>query len=123
MRLEHESGARSWVTRSIAAFGHQITLMLVGEEGSLRASWRGKMDMDPEPVVSLSLHGPKGTESVAVTRETGHAFDVHRQTRAFLAAVEGNGSSAATGEDGCAAVELCLAVQRSLEEGSSLQGQ
>lgn len=119
-RLEHESGARSWVTRSIAAYGHQVTLMVVGEEGALRASWRGKMDMDPEPVVSLSRHNASGTENIAITRETGHAFDVPRQTRAFLEAVEGRGEPAAGGEDGCAAVELCLAVQESLEAGSAV---
>lgn len=120
VRLEHDSGARSWVTRSIAAYWHQVTLMLVGEEGALRASWRGKMDMDPEPVVSLTLHDASGTESVAVSRETGHAFEVPRQTRAFLEAVEGKGQAAAGGEDGCAAVELCLAVQESLESGSAV---
>jgi myo-inositol 2-dehydrogenase/D-chiro-inositol 1-dehydrogenase len=119
IRLEHQGERRSWVTRSIAAFGHQVTLMLVGEEGALRASWRGKMDMDPEPVVSLTRHDARGTESVAVSRETGHAFDVPRQTRAFLAAVEGRGEPAAGGEDGCAAVELCLAARRSLEAGST----
>jgi predicted dehydrogenase len=116
--LEHGAGRRSWVTRSIAAFGHQVTLMLVGEEGALRASWRGKMDMDPEPVVSLTVHGANGTESVPISRETGHAYDVPRQTRAFLAAVSGAGEPAASGEDGCAAVGLCLAARRSLEEGS-----
>jgi predicted dehydrogenase len=118
IRLEHSSGARSWVTRSIAAYGHQVTLMLVGEEGALRASWRGRMDMDPEPVVSLTLHGASGTESVAVSRETGHAFDVPRQTKTFLSAVGGNGEAAASGEDGCAAVALCRAAQRSLEQGN-----
>ena len=120
VRLEHASGARSWVTRSIAAYGHQVTLMLVGEAGALRASWRGKMDMDTEPVVSLSLHGAGGTEEVPLVRKTGHAFDVPRQTRAFLAAIAGEGTPSASGEDGCAAVELCLAVQESLEEGSSV---
>jgi predicted dehydrogenase len=120
VRLEHESGTRSWVTRSIAAFGHQVTLMMVGEQGALRASWRGKMDMDPEPVVSLAVHDAAGTENVPMTQMTGHAFDVPRQTRAFLAATEGRGAPAASAADGCAAVALCLAAQRSLEAGSLL---
>lgn len=125
-------GGRSWVTRSTAAFGHQVTLMLVGEEGALRASWRGKMDMDTEPVVSLTLHkadgganssnasgiGAGSTETRAISRETGHAFDVPRQTEAFLAAIEGRGKAPASAEDGCAAVMLCLAAERSLRSGS-----
>lgn len=120
IRLEHEAGARSWVTRSIAAFGHQVTLMLVAEQGALRASWRGKTDMDPEPVVSLTRHDSRGTEVVALSRQTGHAYDVPRQTEAFLAAIAGRGPAAATAEDGCAAVRLCLAAQRSLEAESVL---
>ncbi|MEX2541470.1 MAG: Gfo/Idh/MocA family oxidoreductase [Trueperaceae bacterium] len=120
IRLEHESDGRSWVTRSIAAFGHQVTLMLIAEEGALRASWRGKSDMDPEPVVSLTRHDSGGTEVVPLSRETGHAFDVPRQTRAFLAAIYGWGPTPATAEDGCAAVALCLAAQKSLEAGSVL---
>ncbi|HEX7004087.1 MAG TPA: Gfo/Idh/MocA family oxidoreductase [Trueperaceae bacterium] len=120
VRLEHEGGARSWVTRSIAAYGHQVTLMVVGEEGALRASWRGRMDMDTEPVVSLTLHRGAATHEVALSRKTGHAFDVPRQTRAFLDAVSGKGRPAATGDDGCAAVALCLAVEESLQQGSSV---
>lgn len=118
VKLEHESGARSWVTRSIAGFGHSVTLMLVGEQGSLRGSWRGAMDMDRSPEVRLELQrAGNETEVVAISQATGHAFDLPRQTRAFLAAISGSGEPAASGEDGCAAVDLCLAVERSLRGG------
>lgn len=122
VRLAFATGAQALVTRSIAAWGHAVSLKLVGEEGSLWAEWRGRMDVDPEPRVGLVLHrgGRDGaTEAVAVPRETGHAFDVPRQTRAFLAAMAGEGRPAADGADGRAAVALSLAVERSLEEGSS----
>lgn len=119
VRLEHETGSRSWVTRSIAGFGHQVALSLVGSEGSLRATWRGKMDMDPQPLVELDLEGTNGMESVPIPRETGHAYDVPRQTARFLAALEGNRGPAASGHDGCEAVRLCLAAQHSLQQGST----
>jgi hypothetical protein len=70
--------------------------------------------------VSLAVHDAAGTENVPMTQMTGHAFDVPRQTRAFLAAAEGRGAPAASAQDGCAAVALCLAAQRSLEAGSVL---
>lgn len=124
IRLEHRSRARSWVTRSIAAFGHRVTVMLVGQQGSLRASWSGALDMDEHPQVELVFESDGAVEPLPVPAQTGHAFELHRQTAAFLAALErplGLASSGlATGDDGLAAVALCLAAQRSLEGRSSV---
>ncbi len=118
VRLEFEGGASALVTRSIAAFEHHVALELVAEEGALRASWDGMMDVDLEPSVALTLHSERGTRVVEVPQQTGHAFDVPRQTAAFLEAIAGRAQPAATGQDGRAAVALCLAVEDSLRAGS-----
>lgn len=118
IRLEFGGGAQALVTRSIAAFGHRVTLALVGERGAISALWSGTMDVDPQPMVSLTLHTDSGTEAIRIGRETGHAFDVPKQMRAFLEAIEKGTKVPATGEDGRAAVALSLAVEASLKEGS-----
>ena len=120
MRLETAAGARALVTRSIAAYGHRVTLMLVGERGALRAGWSGAMDVDTEPEVELSVHDGDGAERIAVARETGHAFDVPKQTAAFLAAIERGEPVPADGADGRASVALSLAVEDSLARGSAV---
>jgi myo-inositol 2-dehydrogenase/D-chiro-inositol 1-dehydrogenase len=118
VRLEFEGGASALVTRSIAAFEHHVGLELVAEDGALRASWDGRMDVDPEPAAALTLHSERGTEIIEVPQHTGHAFDVPKQTAAFIEAIAGRGQPAASGEDGRAAVALCLAVGESLRAGS-----
>ena len=118
VRLEFASGAQALVTRSIAGWGHHVSLDLIGEEGSLRARWDGERDVDSRPMTSLVVERGNGGEPVEVPDKTGHAFDVPIQTRAFLDAVRGEGTVPADGADGCAAVQLCLAAERSLEAGS-----
>jgi myo-inositol 2-dehydrogenase/D-chiro-inositol 1-dehydrogenase len=114
-------GAQASVTRSIAAWGHRVTLTIVGDDGSFRAHWAGRMDADPDPRVEAWLHAGDDrdapAERVPMRAATGHAFDLPRQTRAFLDACAGGPPPPATGEDGLAAVRLCLAAERSLREG------
>jgi myo-inositol 2-dehydrogenase / D-chiro-inositol 1-dehydrogenase len=118
VRLVMHGGAQALVTRSIAAYGHSVDLRIVGSEGSLRASWSGTMDLDPEPRVSLTLHDAEGTRELDVPQRTGHAHDVGRQTAAFVHAIRTGAPPPATSRDGRVAVELCLAVERSLGQAA-----
>ena len=124
VRLEYVDGTQALVTRSIAAFEHTIHLSIVGEKGSLRATWSGTMDLDKTPKAQLLVH--KGhdrdiaAERISVEQNTGHAFDLPRQTLAFLEAVRNGVNPPATGEDGRASVALCLAVEQSLVKNSSI---
>ena len=114
VRLESERGAVANVTRSVAAGGHAVDLRVVGERGALRATWRGRMDVDPTPSVRLELHGASGSRLLPVTAATGHAHDVWRQTKAFVRSVREGTRPPATARDGVRSVELCDAVERSL---------
>ena len=115
VRLEFDGG-RAWVTRSVAAYGHSVRLQLVGEQGALEASWRGAMDMDENPEVRLTLHNDSGTQQLDVPSQTGHAFDVPKQTQAFLQAISQGSQPAATAADGTASVKLCYAVDEALRQ-------
>ena len=118
VRLEFPGGARALITRSIAAYQHHLDLILIGENGALRATWDGLMDADPEPEVALTLHNDRGTTPLEISRHTGHAHDVPRQTRAFLAAIRQGTQPIVSARDGRVAVALCLAVEESLRSGS-----
>ena len=115
VRLESDAGASALVTRSIAAGGHTVDLRLVGERGALRATWRGRMDVDPMPSVRLELHDASGSRVLPVSATTGHAHDVWRQAAAFVRSVREGVPPPATARDGVASVALCMAVERSLE--------
>ena len=120
VRLEFPH-ASALVTRSIAAYGHHIDLKLVGEAGALHAAWCGSMDLDRSPHVALTLHDGEGTRGVDVPRSTGHAFDVPKQTAAFLEAIHSERPPPAAGEDGRASVALCLAAEQSLKGGKKVK--
>lgn len=124
VRLFYADGTQALVTRSIAAFEHAICLSIVGEQGSLRASWSGKMDLDTVPNAQLLLHRGHDRDALAerlsIAQKTGHAFDVPRQTVAFLEAIRKGSRPPATGEDGRASVALCLAVEQSLAKNSAV---
>ncbi len=117
-------GARAWVTRSIAAYGHHVYLELVGESGSLRASWEGSEDMDREPRQQLWLHRGDDRDAYAEAVSVplgGHAFDLAKQTAAFISAITSGSAPAASAVDGRASVVLCLAAEQSLRSGGVVE--
>lgn len=118
VHLRYADGVQALLTRSIAAFEHRVTLQIVGEAGSLLAEWRGAFDLDTNPDVSLLLHTSGDRDQKAqrliVPQQTGHAYDVPLQMKAFIHALESGGQPPATGEDGLASVKLSLAVEEAL---------
>jgi len=122
IRLEFEDGARAMVTRSIAGFEHHVHCDVSAEGGAVRARWDGRQDTDDAPAARLWVQDEDGIRAVDVPQRTGHAFDLPRQTEAFLRAVTEGGPVPADGRDGRAAVALCLAAERSLHDGSRVVG-
>lgn len=125
IRLEYSDSTQALVTRSIAAAEHSITLQIVGELGSLRASWHGRMDLDKHPSARLYLHNSGNRDlaalELAVEQKTGHAYDLAKQTKAFIDAIKTGSSPAASAEDGYASVALCLAVDKSLQDTRAIR--
>ena len=118
IRLEFENGASALVTRSIAAFEHHISLKIVGSTGELSASWDGEMDVSPTPNAKLLLNNADGLQVIDIPAENGPAYEVHKQTQAFISAIQNNSKAPATGEDGLASVKLCMLVEESLNKNS-----
>jgi myo-inositol 2-dehydrogenase/D-chiro-inositol 1-dehydrogenase len=119
LRFAGSGAAPRWglISRSIAAAGHRVEVQLVGREASLRGHWHGDHDSDLAPRVELVLHGPLGDEPQAVSRASGHAYDLVRQTLAFVNAIRTGTPVIATAADGRTAVALSLAVEASLRLG------
>jgi myo-inositol 2-dehydrogenase/D-chiro-inositol 1-dehydrogenase len=113
--------ARALVTRSIAGHGYHVSLTIAGEDGTIRAHWDGAMDAEPEPTVGLTLAtSAEGPQAITVPAHTGHAYDVPLQTRAFLRAIREGAHPLADGEDGRAAVRLCVKAEEAVHRGAPL---
>ena len=98
-----------------------MRLHLVGTAGGGGATWPGGMDLDRGPDRALFLkrgHQPAAEVVRVPVPPSGHAFDVPRQTEAFLAAIRGEHGQLASAADGRASVALCLAVENALGSGA-----
>lgn len=124
VRLSYATKTQAVISRSIAAFEHSISLYMVGEKGSLKAVWQGRMDLDRNPSARLFLHTSGDRDLAAlelpVEQKTGHAYDLPRQTQRFITAIKQGSSPAASAEDGLASVKLSLAVDTSLAQGHAV---
>lgn len=105
--IRYRSGALGSIENSWTATGWEQGFWIYGTRGSLE--WTNR---DGPPVLTHAFRASPGTAWEATDRrETTYAGDTPnaRQTRAFLAAVQGAGPVPCTGEDGLEAVRLVLA--------------
>jgi len=107
-------------SRSRSAAGNTIRRpRLSGTEGALWASWSGAMDRTFEPAFSLRLQRGETLEEFRFPgrrrglRAGGSVRPFHRRRR-------DRHFPAATGEDGCWSVRMCLKAQQSVQLGTPI---
>ena len=86
---------------------------LYGDEGALIA----RDCMSQKPVGSLSLRNAEGEHPMSLTHHNLYRYSVAR----FLAAIDGKGTPAATGEDGVASLRIALALKESARTGREIK--
>lgn len=120
--VDFQNGSYVNVTRIITAYNFEIGMRFTGTEGVLKASWFGEADISLSPVARLTTYRyeDKVEREVAVTQQTGHAFELARQTAAFVEAIQ-TGKPAVSGEDGRRAVLLSNAALESLQSNKAVQ--
>jgi myo-inositol 2-dehydrogenase/D-chiro-inositol 1-dehydrogenase len=105
------------ISQSLGGWEHHQTVKVCGTEGALWAAWSGAMDRTLEPTYSLRLRRGSSVEEIAIPRAAGEVFELEAQFDRFLQAIETGVPPAATGEDGCWAVRLCLQAEESVRSG------
>jgi myo-inositol 2-dehydrogenase/D-chiro-inositol 1-dehydrogenase len=106
------------ISQSLGGWEHYQVAKVSGTEGALWASWSGAMDRTFEPSFSLRLQRGSTLEAVPIPRAAGEVFELVDQFDRFVQAIETGGRPAATGEDGCWSVRLCLKAQESVRSGT-----
>ncbi len=116
--LSFEDGSYVNITRTVASFHFRLQIRFTGSEGTLEGSWSAATDRSPDPVAHLTLlrFGDAAPQEIEISQQTGHAFDLHLEIEAFVAAVRGQ-PSILSGLDGRRAVYLCQAAAESLKSG------
>jgi myo-inositol 2-dehydrogenase/D-chiro-inositol 1-dehydrogenase len=111
-------GRYAVVSQSLGGWEHHQTVKVSGTEGALWASWSGAMDRTFEPTFSLRVQRGAALEDVPIPRAAGEVFELGDQFARFVQAVETGAPPAATGEDGCWSVRLCLKARESARSGA-----
>ena len=106
------------ISQSLGGWEHHQVAKVSGTEGALWASWSGAMDRTFEPTFSLLLQRGSTLENIPISRPAGEVFELEDQLARFVQAVRTGVPPAATGEDGCWSVRLCLKAQESVNLGA-----
>jgi myo-inositol 2-dehydrogenase/D-chiro-inositol 1-dehydrogenase len=118
--LTFPGGAYAVISQTLAAYEHHQVVKVAGTGGSLWASWGGAMDRTPHPTFSLRHHDGREVRDIPIARTPGEFYELEDEAAMMVRAVRDGGPVAAAGEDGRAAVALCLAAQRSAETGAAV---
>ena len=114
-------GRYAVISQSLGGWEHHQTVKLTGTTGALWAAWAGAMDRTFQPTFSLRLQKGTTLEEMPIPRPAGEVFELEEQFGRFVQAIQTGAPPAATGEDGCWSVALCLQAQESVRRGVPLQ--
>jgi myo-inositol 2-dehydrogenase / D-chiro-inositol 1-dehydrogenase len=116
--LSFSGGRYAVISQSLGGWEHHQVVKMSGTEGALWASWSGAMDRTFTPTFSLRIQRGSTLEDIPITRAAGEVFELEDQFERFLQAVRTGAAPAATGEDGCWSVRMCLRAQESVLLGA-----
>jgi myo-inositol 2-dehydrogenase/D-chiro-inositol 1-dehydrogenase len=116
--LNFTAGRYAMISQSLGGWEHHQVAKVSGTEGALWACWSGAMDRTLAPTFSLRVQRGTSVEDVPIPRAAGEVFELEDQFARFLDAIQTGVPPAATGEDGCWSVRLCLKAQESAQLGA-----
>jgi myo-inositol 2-dehydrogenase/D-chiro-inositol 1-dehydrogenase len=118
--VDFTGGRYAVISQCLGGWEHHQVAKVSGTEGALWASWSGAMDRTFEPTFSLRVQRGSTLEEVNIPRAAGEVFELEDQFGRFLEAVRGGAAPAATGEDGCWSVRMCLKAEESVRTGATV---
>ncbi len=111
--VELEGGAQAFLHESFAFKYAGNGLEVHGSEGSIF----GDSIMSPNPVGEVRLSNSEGDKVINLEPENLY----HRSVQLFNQAINGEGTPAATGEDGLYSLTVALAAEKSCLEGKKIE--
>jgi len=118
--VDFSDGRYAVISQSLGGWEHHQTAKVSGRDGALWASWSGAMDRTFEPTFALRVQRGSTLEEVPIARAAGEVFELADQFARFVQAIESGLPLAATGEDGCWSVRMCVKAQESVQRGTAV---
>jgi myo-inositol 2-dehydrogenase/D-chiro-inositol 1-dehydrogenase len=118
--VDFSGGRYAVISQSLGGWEHHQTVKISGGDGALWASWSGAMDRTFVPTFSLRVMRGDSLEVVPIPRPAGEVFELSDQFARFVQAINTGVAPAATGEDGCWSVRMCVKAQESVRLGTAV---
>lgn len=115
--VNFSGGAYAIVSQTLSMFEHHQTVKVAGTHGSLWASWSGAMDRTEHPTFFLKASDGDQVTDIGIDKITGEVFELQDQIAMMVKAIRDGQPLVTTGEDGMWSVAMCVAAQRSVEQG------
>jgi myo-inositol 2-dehydrogenase/D-chiro-inositol 1-dehydrogenase len=114
--MQFPDGATAAVNQILAGFEHHQTVEVVGEDGSVRATWSAATarSLDSATTLRLKRGNADDFEDLPVER-SGEVYELAKQAEATIASFR-SGKPLVSAADGRAAVAICLAAEASAAE-------
>ena len=118
--MKYANGAYAVITQTLSAFEHHQTAKITGTKGALWASWSGAMDRTRHPTFFLKAFDGESVEEVNIERSAGELFELEDQIAMLVQSIREDGPIACSSRDGMMSVAMCVAAQKSVDEGRSV---
>lgn len=118
--VDFPGGAYAVVVQTLSAFEHHQTVKVSGTEGTIWATWSAPDARAPQARFSLRWGLGQDVHEWAFATPTGELIELADEVAAFVRAIQTGESPPCTGEDGRAAVLLCLAAEASLRRAAPI---
>ena len=115
--LNFSHGGLAVISQTLAAFEHHVNCKVSGTQGAIWAWWSGPDDRTGQPRFGLKFYQGQAVEEVSFAEAAGEVFELESHIAALVQAIRQGKPAPVSGEDGRWAVLLCLAAQRSVDEG------
>jgi myo-inositol 2-dehydrogenase/D-chiro-inositol 1-dehydrogenase len=117
--VDFSGGGFAVISQTLSAFEHHVTCKVAGTEGAIWANWSAPDARHPRPVFGLRYASGNRDKVIEIPYEnvTGEVVELEQQIASFVRSVREGAETVATGLDGKWAVVMCLAAQKSVDEG------
>jgi myo-inositol 2-dehydrogenase/D-chiro-inositol 1-dehydrogenase len=106
--VDFPRGAYVVISQTLAAFEHHQVAKITGTDGALWATWSGALDRTFHPTFNLRHFDGTTVREIPIDAPSGEVYELVSEIEAMARAVRGDAPLHATGQDGRAAVALCL---------------
>jgi len=106
---------------TLAAYEHHQIVKVIGNKGTLWASWSGAEARVTKPTFGLEYFNGKEKNMIKLDKTPGELFELEEEIMRFTQNIINNESPYVSAKDGIESVRLCLSAEESIRTGHVIE--